>query len=167
MTRDIGTIHRQGGDTPLINIVLFEPEIPQNTGAIGRLCVCLNASLHLIKPLGFELDATKIKRAGLDYWPYLKLTVHENWDAFLASEAPKSICFITTKTNKTYFEHDFSEDEYLVFGRETRGLPEDFYDTYDSQLLTIPMPGEHARSQNLANSVSIVGYEALRQLRYD
>jgi len=148
----------------MINLVLFQPEIPHNTGAIGRTCVCLNAKLHLIKPLGFHLTDKYIKRAGMDYWSFLNVTLHDSWNAFLESENPSVLSFASTKGDKTYFEHDFKEDEYVVFGSESRGLPSGFYEEYRDNLITIPMPGEHARSLNLANSVSIIAYEAYRQL---
>lgn len=167
MNRPIGNIHRQDQDKPFINIVLFQPEIPQNTGTIGRLCVCVNARLHLVKPLGFELDESRIRRAGLDYWPHLDLTVHESWDEFMAQENPENLCFVTTKTEQPIFSHNFCENEYLVFGKESSGLPDHFYDDYEAALVTIPMPGPHARSHNLANSVSITAYEAWRQLRFE
>ena len=148
----------------MINLVLFQPEIPHNTGAIGRTCVCLNANLHLIKPLGFYLTDKYIKRAGMDYWPFLNVTLHDSWSAFLESANPSVLSFASTKGDNTYFEHDFKEDEYVVFGSESRGLPSEFYEEYRDNLITIPMPGEHARSLNLANSVSIIAYEAYRQL---
>ncbi len=160
---DIGKVHRQG-EEPLFNIVLHNPDIPHNTGAIGRICVNLNVRLHLIEPLGFKIEEKHIKRCGMDYWQHLDLTIHKSWDDFLAAEAPEKLCFLTTKTEKTYFEHSFSKDEYIVFGSESRGLPADFYPKYADQLLTIPMPGKHARSQNLANSVAITAYEAFRQV---
>lgn len=164
MTENIGKIHRQGETTPFLNIVLVSPGIPQNTGSIGRICVCLNARLHLIKPMGFHIDEKRIKRAGMDYWQYLDVTVHDHWDAFMESEKPENMCFMSTKTEKTFYEHKFSKDEYVVFGSESQGLPRHFYEDYKEQLLTIPMPGKHARSQNLANSVSITAYEAYRQI---
>lgn len=166
MVREISKLHGQDSGKPFINIVLFEPEIPQNTGTIGRLCVCINARLHLIEPLGFKIDESKIRRAGMDYWKHLDLHIHKNWDAFIESQKPENLTFVTTKTDTVYFDHQFCEDEYLVFGKESAGLPDHFYDIHASKMVTIPMPGQHARSHNLANSVSIVGYEALRQLKY-
>ncbi len=148
----------------MINLVLFQPEIPHNTGAIGRTCVCLNASLHLIKPLGFHLTDKYIKRAGMDYWPFLNVTLYDSWNAFLEAEKPEVLSFASTKGHKTYFEHNFKEDEYVVFGSESRGLPTEFYEKYKDNLIVIPMPGVHARSLNLANSVSIIAYEAYRQI---
>ncbi|MCK5834767.1 MAG: tRNA (cytidine(34)-2'-O)-methyltransferase [Lentisphaeria bacterium] len=147
-----------------INIVLFEPGIPQNTGAIGRICVCLDARLHLIKPLGFRIDEKQIKRAGMDYWQHLDLTIHNSWSDFLENEPVENLSFLSTKTDKVVYDHAFQPNEYIVFGSESGGLPKHFYEEYKAQLLTIPMPGEHARSQNLANSVALTAYEAYRQI---
>ena len=149
----------------MFNIVLVAPEIPQNTGTIGRLCVCNGAPLHLIRPLGFSLDETQLRRAGLDYWPHLDLHVHDDWEAFLAAAAPdqERLFFISTKAQASIFKTDLRDGDWLVFGRETSGLPPEFYDRYRDQLRLIPMLGEHCRSLNLANAVSIVFYEALRQ----
>lgn len=147
----------------MLNIVLVAPEIPQNTGAIGRLCVCTDTRLHLIKPLGFSLDESKLKRAGMDYWKFIDLNVYENWDEFLEKNPDDRLFFCTTKTEKTIYGIEFQDEDYLVFGNEGSGLPEDFYREFREQLCTIPMPGKFKRSHNLANSVSIVLYEALRQ----
>lgn len=149
-----------------LDVVLVAPEIPQNTGTIGRLCVCVDVRLHLIEPLGFELTEQRIRRAGLDYWPYLDLTVHPTWQAFLESAQPKRLMFSSTKATKSYFDWQFAAGDALVFGNESSGLPPHFYDQYEASLFTIPMPGAHARSHNLANAVSIVVYEAYRQLEH-
>ncbi|MDD7986976.1 tRNA (cytidine(34)-2'-O)-methyltransferase [Lentisphaera marina] len=150
-----------------MNIVLFQPLIPQNTGTIGRLAVCTDNHLHLIKPLGFKIDEKKIKKAGMDYWPHVKLHIHESWDEFLSNTpSDKTMVFCTTKCKKTIYDHEFSEDDYLIFGNESHGLPPDFYEKYQENLFTIPMRGDHLRSHNLANSVSIVTYEAIRQISY-
>ncbi len=146
-----------------LNIVLVAPEIPQNTGSIGRLCVNLGARLHLVKPLGFSLDESKLKRAGLDYWPHLELCVHDDWDAFLAAEQPARLVFASTKGTKNLFELRFRNGEYLVFGNETGGLPAAFYERYAADLYRIPMPGAQHRSLNLANAVAVAAYEACRQ----
>ena len=151
---------------PLFHIVLLAPEIPQNTGTIGRLCVCTGARLHLIKPLGFSLDEAHIRRAGLDYWQHLDLQVYENWEEFLARNQPVHLMFASTKGDRTIYEVHFQDGDYLIFGNETSGLPEPFYRQYAESLYVIPMPGRHARSHNLANAVSIVLYEALRQTLY-
>ncbi len=146
------------------SIVLVRPEIPHNTGAIGRLCVGLGVPLHLIRPLGFRLDEKAIARAGLDYWPHLDVTIHDTWDDYLASVRPKRLFFLSTKGEKTLYDCAFGEGDALVFGNESSGLPKDFYAHYREQLFKIPMPGEHARSINLANAVSIAAYECYRQL---
>jgi tRNA (cytidine/uridine-2'-O-)-methyltransferase len=148
-------------------VVLVAPEIPQNTGTIGRLCVCTGARLHLIRPLGFSLDAAHVRRAGLDYWPHLDLAVHDSWEAFLAAARPRRLCFASTRGVRSIYEHRFRTGDFLVFGNESAGLPPAFYARYRRGLRTIPMPGAHARSHNLANAVSIVLYEALRQTRFD
>ncbi len=146
------------------SIVLVRPEIPHNTGAIGRLCVGLGVPLHLIRPLGFRLDEKAIARAGLDYWPHLDVTIHDTWDDYLASVRPKRLFFLSTKGEKTLYDCAFEEGDVLVFGNESLGLPKDFYARYREQLFKIPMPGEHARSINLANAASIAAYECYRQL---
>ena len=148
-----------------LNLVLLQPEIPHNTGAIGRLCVGLDAILHLVKPLGFSLDDAYVKRCGLDYWQHLNLKIHETWEEFKKSEQPEDICFVSTKGNSTIYDYNFTTDTYLVFGNETRGLPSEFYNEYDEHLYSIPMPGSHARSINLANAASIAAYEAFRQIK--
>ena len=147
-----------------LNVVLIAPEIPQNTGAIGRLCVCLGAKLHLIKPLGFSLDASYLKRAGLDYWKFLIYNVYDCWDSFLDIKTPQRMLFSSTKGSKSYFEFHFQPGDYLIFGNETKGFPEKFYQLYKENLYVIPMPGKHSRSHNLANAVAIMCYEAFRQI---
>ena len=145
------------------HIVLVAPEIPQNTGTIGRLCVCTGAHLHLIRPLGFSLDEAHVRRAGLDYWPHLELHVYDSWPEFLSQHRPVRLFFASTKGEPSFFSYRFQAGDCLVFGNETSGLPAEFYQRYHDSLYTIPMPGPHARSHNLANAVSIVLYEALRQ----
>ena len=146
-----------------LNIVLFEPEIPANTGNIGRTCVATGKRLHLIEPLGFRLNEKSIKRAGMDYWEHLDVTRYINFEEFLEKNAPERLFFFSTKGEKRYWDTVYQEHDYLVFGRESAGLPVEFYETYADKLRTIPMPGKFNRSLNLANSVSIVFYEALRQ----
>ena len=146
-----------------INIVLVHPEIPHNTGAAGRLCIGIGARLHLIRPLGFSLDSSSLRRSGMDYWEHVKLTVHSSWAAFLESEQPQQMLFASTRGDKDLFDCSFENDAYIIFGNETSGLPVDFYETYKDDLFRIPMPGEYARSINLANAVSIAAYEAYRQ----
>jgi tRNA (cytidine/uridine-2'-O-)-methyltransferase len=149
---------------PLFNIVLICPEIPHNTGAIGRLCVGLGSPLHLVRPLGFHLTSEYIHRAGLDYWEFLDLRVHDTWDDCLAHLQSPELFFLSTRGRKTLYQCRFVRGAALVFGSESRGLPPPMYETYADSLFRIPMPGEHARSINLANAVSIAAYEALRQI---
>lgn len=149
--------------TPL-HIVLVKPEIPHNTGAIGRVCVGLDCPLHLIRPLGFHLSDGYVQRAGLDYWEFLKLAVHDSWEAFLAEAKPARLFFLSTRGARPLYECAFQPGDALVFGNEGKGLPPEFYERYADRLFKIPMPGEHARSINLANAVSIAAYEAYRQL---
>lgn len=146
-------------------IVLVAPEIPQNTGTIGRLCVCVGAELHLIEPLGFEVSETRLRRAGLDYWRHLDWRVHSDWRSFTAHCAPDRMFFLSAHGEKSLYDTRFEATDWLVFGNETSGLPSDFYEEYADRLLAIPMPGENARTHNLANAVSIAVYEALRQTR--
>ena len=147
------------------NIVLFQPEIPQNTGTIGRLAVSTNCRLHLIEPLGFSLEDKYLKRAGLDYWQHLNPLIHPNWESFLRSETPERMFFISTHGEKNFFDAEFQIGDYLVFGRESAGLPPEFHENYRQDMWQIPMPGEFSRSLNLANAVSITLYEAMRQNR--
>ena len=147
------------------NIVLVAPEIPQNTGSIGRLCVCTDCRLHLIRPLGFSLDESHLRRAGMDYWRYLDLSVYEDWEDFLERNHPERMFFCSTKTERSLYSQSLRVGDWLVFGNEGHGLPPHFYVRYRDNLWTLPMPGEHCRSLNLANSVSIAVYEGLRQVK--
>jgi len=150
----------------LFNIVLVEPQIPPNTGTIGRLCVNLGATLHLVKPLGFDIDDKAVKRAGLDYWKDLDLVVWESFDEFLeAHPIDNHTHLATTKTDKLYFNAEFKRGDYIFFGSETKGIREDILLKNPEQCITIPM-GNGGRSLNLGISVGIVTYEALRQ-NYD
>ena len=146
----------------MFNIVLVNPQIPHNTGAIGRLCVNAGATLHLIKPLGFDISEKAVKRAGLDYWDKLDLVVWENLDDFLREVDIKRCFFATTKSKTPYFKKEYQKGDYLIFGSETRGLPEDLLRENLERAVTIPMTKE-GRSLNLAISVGIVTYEAIRQ----
>jgi tRNA (cytidine/uridine-2'-O-)-methyltransferase len=146
------------------SIVLVRPEIPHNTGAIGRLAVGLGVVLDLVRPLGFRLDGESVRRAGLDYWRHLDLRVHDSWEEYLASRSPRRIFMLSTKGEKSLYDIRFEKGDALVFGNESSGLPEDFYERYRDLLFRIPMPGEHARSINLANAVSVAAYECHRQL---
>jgi tRNA (cytidine/uridine-2'-O-)-methyltransferase len=145
------------------SIVLLRPEIPHNTGAIGRLAVGLGVSVDLIRPLGFRLDDESVARAGLDYWRHLDFKVHDSWEEYLADRGPRRFFFLSTKGERSLYELKFEPGDALVFGNESSGLPKDFYDRYRELLFRIPMPGEHARSINLANAVSIASYECYRQ----
>ena len=147
-----------------LDIVLMQPEIPHNTGAIGRLCVGLGARLHLVRPLGFHLDDKSVRRAGLDYWEWLDVSVHDNWESFLEARKPERFFFLSTHGEKSLYDISFQAGDALVFGSESAGLPPSFYQRYREDLFRIPMPGEHARSINLANAVSIAAYEAYRQI---
>ncbi|MBO4904280.1 MAG: tRNA (uridine(34)/cytosine(34)/5-carboxymethylaminomethyluridine(34)-2'-O)-methyltransferase TrmL [Lachnospiraceae bacterium] len=145
-----------------MNIVLHEPEIPANTGNIGRTCVATGTSLHLIKPLGFKVDEKSVKRAGLDYWPKLDVTIHKNYAAFLDSIRDSRIWYATTKATRTYTEVSFGPDDYIMFGKESAGIPEEILVENEPYCIRIPMLAD-IRSLNLSNSVAIVLYEALRQ----
>lgn len=148
-----------------LNIVLVEPKIHVNTGSIGRLCLATGSTLHLIEPLGFQIDDARLKRAGLDYWKHVKVFTHKNMETFLASIAKESDrVFFSTKAKATYFEHSFKEGAYLFFGSETEGLSEELRNTFADHLYRIPQYDDRVRSLNLANAVSIVVYEAIRQL---
>ena len=147
----------------MFNIVLVEPQIPQNTGTIGRLCVNLGATLHLIKPLGFDIDDKAVKRAGLDYWKQLDLVVWESFSEFLAAHPVDTHTHMaTTKTDNLYFDAKFQKGDYILFGSETKGIDERVLLEHPQQCITIPMGGK-GRSLNLGVSVGIVTYEALRQ----
>lgn len=145
------------------NIVLVAPEIPQNTGTIGRLCVCTDSCLHLVKPLGFSLDESRIRRAGLDYWPHLDLEIYEDWEEFLARNQPRQLAVFSTHGTTSLYKREFQSGDWLVFGNESSGLPPEYHERYREDLLLIPMPGRKMRSHNLANAVSIALYEAMRQ----
>jgi len=149
----------------VFNIVLVAPEIPQNTGNIGRLCVSTDSMLHLIKPLGFLLEDKYLKRSGMDYWPHLNLRVYDDWDGFLEANPGVRLCFFSTRAEKSFWDEEFRDGDFLVFGNEGHGLPPEFYDRYRDRLVLIPMPGRFHRSYNLANSVSAALFEALRQNR--
>jgi tRNA (cytidine/uridine-2'-O-)-methyltransferase len=147
----------------LFNIVLVEPQIPPNTGTIGRLCVNLGATLHLVKPLGFDIDDGAVKRAGLDYWKHLDLVIWESFDDFLEVHPIDAQTHLaTTKTDKLYFDATFTKGDYILFGSETKGLREDILLENSERCITIPMGGT-GRSLNLGISAGIVTYEALRQ----
>ena len=146
----------------MFNVVLVEPEIPPNTGNIGRLCLATGSMLHLVKPLGFSMDDRTLKRAGLDYWKEVNVKLWDSFDQLhgeCASAAP--LFFLTTKSDRAYYDVKFRPGDFLVFGRETKGLPESLLARHAEELLTIPMRG--TRSLNLATAVGIVLFEAMRQ----
>ena len=145
-----------------INIVLHEPEIPQNTGNIARTCAATGASLHLIRPLGFAIDCAKLKRAGLDYWDKLDITYYDSLPDFFARHPEASVFYFSTKAPNRYTDIRYPENVFLMFGKETRGLPEDLLLAHKEQCVRIPMRN-HLRSLNLSNSVAIAVYEVLRQ----
>lgn len=149
-----------------INIVLHEPEIPHNTGAIARTCVLTNSRLHLIKPFGFDLSDKYLKRAGLDYWKYLYLTIYENLDDFFEKNKDVNFYLATTKTKNIYSDVKFKDGDFIFFGKETAGLPEDLINKYSDRAIRIPMIKDLKRSLNLANSCTVILYEALRQLDF-
>jgi len=146
-----------------LNIVLVNPEIPQNTGNIARTCVVTGSTLHIIRPMGFSLSEKHIRRAGLDYWPYLKLFVYENADEFMGRHGQEQLHFFTTKAERRFDEVSYSEDCFLLFGCETKGLPDDLRDPARS--VRIPMVKDQ-RCLNLSNAVCVAAYEALRQNGY-
>ncbi|MBL8148342.1 MAG: tRNA (cytidine(34)-2'-O)-methyltransferase [Blastocatellia bacterium] len=150
--------------TELLNIVLVEPEIHPNTGNIARLCAATATRLHLIEPLGFRVDDAAIKRAGLDYWPHVDLYKHVNLSSFEKTYQPASCWYFSSKASRSYTSVEYKWNDYLFFGSETSGLPSYLLQENWDRCLTIPMPAGKVRSLNLATSVSIVLYEALRQL---
>ena len=150
------------GAAGVLNIVLVEPEIPQNTGNISRTCAATRSALHLIKPLGFDISERAVRRAGLDYWPMVDLHVYESLDDFFARTGAEDLWLTTTKAPRPYTEAVFRPGCWLFFGKETAGLPRAFRERHADRCIRIPMRAE-ARSLNLSNSVAIVAYEALRQ----
>jgi len=149
----------------MLHVVLVEPEIPPNTGNIGRLCLATDSHLHLVKPLGFSISDRALKRAGLDYWKDVRVSVWESFSELQAAQpAGTRYWYLTTKTKRAYWEAQFRDEDFLVFGRETKGLPEPLLESNREHLLTIPMTAQ-TRSLNLATAVGIVLYEAVRQLR--
>lgn len=146
----------------MLNIVLYEPEIPANTGNIGRTCVATGTRLHLIEPLGFKLNEKSLKRAGMDYWNDLDVTTYIDYQDFLEKNSGAKIYMATTKAHKVYTEVDYEPDCYIMFGKESAGIPEEILVEHEEDCMRIPMNGD-IRSLNLGNSVAIVLYEALRQ----
>ena len=153
-----------------LNIVLVEPEIPQNTGNIARTCAALGAKLHLVYPLGFSISEKQVKRAGLDYWDKLEIEEHLNFEKFLEKYKPEenNMFFVTTKGKQVYSDFDYSkmDEVFMLFGKETKGLPEDILKKYIEKTIRIPMR-PHLRSLNLSNSVAIVAYDVFRQADFE
>lgn len=149
-----------------INIVLVEPEIPQNTGNIVRTCAAVGANLHMVKPLGFSVEDRYLKRAGLDYWDEVNIQYYDNFSELREKYADKTFYFATTKAVNTYADVDYPEDCFLVFGKETAGLPEELLKENKEYCIRIPMKN-HIRSLNLANSVAVIVYEVLRQQDFE
>lgn len=145
----------------MFNVVLVEPEIPPNTGNIGRLCLATGSTLHLVKPLGFSIDDRELKRAGLDYWKEVDVKLWDSLDQLRHDNADGRFFFLTTKSKRAYYDVRFQAGDFLVFGRETKGLPESLLAAHSEELLTIPMRG--TRSLNLATAAGIVLFEAVRQ----
>jgi tRNA (cytidine/uridine-2'-O-)-methyltransferase len=149
----------------VFNVVLVEPEIPPNTGNVGRLCLATKSTLHLVKPLGFSLDDRQLKRAGLDYWDDVDLKIWDSLDDLMkANRSGQRSYLVTTKTNRAYWDVKFQPGDFLIFGRETKGLPEKLLTAHEADCITIPMEG--ARSLNLATAVGIVLYEGIRQQHF-
>ncbi len=150
-----------------LHVVFVEPEIPPNTGNIARSCAITNSVLHLVKPLGFDIDEKSVRRAGLDYWPYVKMEVHDSLEQFMQEYAGRRMWLSTTKGGKYYTDVDFKDEDMILFGRETAGLPRPFIAEHEDRAIRIPMSeNTRTRSLNLANSANIILFEALRQLGF-
>ena len=145
------------------HIVLVEPEIPPNTGSIARLCGATDTVLHLVKPLGFSTSDKHLKRAGLDYWRFVDIRYWDNFESFLTAQAEEQIYLFTTKVDRSYTEVHYRPGDFLIFGKETKGLPEDVLNLYHDRCYTLPMVNKNIRSLNLAMTAGIVLYEAIRQ----
>lgn len=150
-------------------IVLYAPDIPGNTGSIGRTCVALNLELILIKPYGFDLSEKAVRRAGLDYWKYAKIKEYENWEDFLEKEQPErdSLFMYSITKERLHYDAKYTKDCYLIFGSETKGFPKHIFDDYEERIYKVPMYSEHIRSLNLSNVATAVAYEALRQIEFN
>jgi len=151
-----------------MQIVLVEPQIPQNTGSIARTCAATDTPLHLVEPLGFDISEKAVRRAGLDYWHLVKVTQHRSWEAYMESAKPRKVWLFSKFAKRIYYEVEFGIDDALVFGSETKGLGREFISNFpEEQVLRIPIVTEYVRSLNLSNAVSIAIYEARRQLKID
>ena len=149
----------------MLRVALVEPEIPPNTGNVARLCAASNVPLHIVGVTGFRMDDRALRRAGLDYWPHVQLTRHRDVESFYQSLPEARFVYLTTKADRVYTDWSFQQNDCLVFGRETRGLPEELLRANWERCLKIPMPNPNVRSLNLATAVGIVLFEALRQIR--
>ncbi len=147
-----------------LNIVLIEPEIPNNTGNIGRLALGSGSHLHLVKPFGFKIDDSKLKRAGLDYWKHIDITYYENVEEFFKRNKDKKMAFMSSHGTKKYWDIPFEDNMFLIFGKESTGLSKSITEKHASHLYKIPLYSEYTRSLNLANAVSITIYEGLKKL---
>ena len=146
------------------NIVLIEPEIPMNTGNIGRLSLASGSVLHLVKPFGFEIDDSRLKRAGLDYWKHISIKIYEGVDEFFSVNHDKNMVYLSSSGEKNYTSIDYKDDMFLIFGKESVGLPQNMIAENSSKVYKIPIYSTHVRSLNLANAVSIVVYDGLRNI---
>jgi tRNA (cytidine/uridine-2'-O-)-methyltransferase len=152
-------------NSPRFNIVIFEPEIPGNTGTIGRTCLALELGLHLIRPYGFDLGEKAVRRAGLDYWKHVDLYEYDSWEEFLSSSeaTPSQLIFFSKNGKQNHYQAPYSSESYLIFGPETRGLPAKMLLEHQDRTFSLPMFSDKVRSLNLSNTVTAVAYEALRQ----
>ena len=148
-----------------LNIVLIEPEIPNNTGNIGRLSLATGSNLHLVRPFGFELSDARLKRAGLDYWQHINVTYYDSVIDFFEKNSGKKMAFMSSHGTKTYWDIPFEDDLFLIFGKESKGLDSSITDQHPEELYKIPLMSDHIRSINLANAVAVTVYEGLRQLK--
>ena len=146
------------------NIVLIEPEIPMNTGNIGRLSLASGSNLHLVKPFGFEINDSRLKRAGLDYWKHISVNIYENIDEFFSRNNGKDMVYLSSSGEKNYTSIPYKDDMFLIFGKESKGLPKNIIAANSNNLYKIPIYSSHVRSLNLANAVSIVVYDGLRNI---
>ncbi|ALE17242.1 tRNA (cytidine(34)-2'-O)-methyltransferase [Altererythrobacter epoxidivorans] len=148
----------------MTSIVLIQPEIPGNTGAVGRTCVALDMELILIHPLGFEIDDKRVKRSGLDYWPHIQLVEFASWEAFIAERSPRrdQMFLFEEYADRSFYEPEYPRDAYLVFGRETKGIPAEIVEAHRGQLVGLPMRSDKVRSLNLANTVAAAAYQAVK-----
>jgi len=148
-----------------LNVVLVEPEIPMNTGNIGRLSLASGSNLHLVKPFGFELEDSRLKRAGLDYWKHISLNIYESTDEFFSLNKDKNMAFFSSHAENAYTSINYQDEMFLIFGKESVGLPKNLIEANSDKLYKIPIYSDHIRSLNLANAVSVVVYEGIRNIK--